>query len=69
MRKRQDKLKAQIGVFMRQYRRKAEAGWDPNDRKYDRELEAKLKRMSPEELDALMNDTDDDPPASTSPPG
>ena len=60
--KRRQKLKSQIGAFMRQYQRKTEAGWDPNDRGYDRQLEAKLKRMRPEEFDAFLNDTDDDPP-------
>lgn len=62
MSRRQQKLKSKIGAFMRQYQRKAEPGWDPNDRHYDRQLEEKLKRMSPEELDALLNDTDDEPP-------
>lgn len=60
MSKRREKIRSKIGAFMRQYQRKAEAGWDPNDRGYDRQLEAKLKRMRPEELDALLNDPDDD---------
>jgi hypothetical protein len=60
MSKRQQRLRSQRGEFMRQYQRKAEPGWDPNDRGYDRQLEEKLKRMSPEELDALLNGTDDE---------
>jgi hypothetical protein len=46
MSKRRQKLKSQIGAFLRQYQRKAEPGWDPNDRSYDRQLEGKLERMS-----------------------
>jgi hypothetical protein len=39
---------------MRQYRRKAEHDHDPNDRGYDREVERRIKRMDPQELDALL---------------
>jgi hypothetical protein len=61
MSKRRQKLKSQIGTFMHQYQRKAGPAGDPNDRDYDRRLEEKLKRMSPEEFDALINDTDEEP--------
>jgi hypothetical protein len=60
MSKRKDRLKAEIGRFLRQYGRRAHAGHDPNDRSYSREIEALVKRMSPEEFDALVNDSDDD---------
>lgn len=62
MSKRKAKLQAEIGSFMRQYQRKAHAGHDPNDRGYSRKMEAKLKRMRPEELDELLHgDLDDSP--------
>lgn len=58
--KRKKKLEGEIGAFMKQYKRKAHAGWDPNDRSYDRELEKKIKNMSPEELDELMRGEDEE---------
>lgn len=50
------KLAGDLATFLRQYRRKSDAPHDPNDRHYDRELEAKIKRLKPEELDALLRD-------------
>ena len=52
---RKQKIAAEIGAFMRQYQRKANAGHDPNDRSYSRKLEAKLKRMRPEDFDELLH--------------
>jgi len=40
---------------MQQYTRRSQPGWDPNDRGYDRELEEKIKRMNPSELDLLLH--------------
>jgi hypothetical protein len=58
---RKQKLAAKIGEFMRQYQRKAQGGSrEPNDRGYSRKIERKLKRMRPEEFDALVNDSDDE---------
>ena len=55
MNKRKEKLRAKIGSFMQQYARKAQRGQELNDRGYSRAVEAKLKRMKPEELDELLN--------------
>ena len=44
-----------IGGFLQQYQRKSQRGQEPNDRGYDREIEAKLKRMKPEEVDEILN--------------
>ena len=55
MGRRKRKLAGDLAAFMQQYRRKSDAPHDPNDRHYDRELEAKMKRMPPEELDRLLN--------------
>ncbi len=60
MSKRKEKLQARIGAFMQQYARKAQRGQEPNDRGYSRKLEAKLKRMRPEELDELLNGEQED---------
>ena len=59
MSKRKQKLHADIRVFLKQYARKAHAGHDPNDRQYDRRIEGMIKRMRPEELDELMNGSDE----------
>lgn len=62
--KRKKHLEGEIGAFIRQYARKRHPGMDPNDRRYDREIERKIRQMKPEELDALMRDGEDDPPES-----
>jgi hypothetical protein len=51
-------LAAQLGRFVQQYGRKATKGWDPNDRGYDRKLEEKIKRLSPEDLSDLLSGED-----------
>ena len=48
MNRRKEKLEGDLAAFPQQYRCKSDAPHDPNDRWYDRELEAKIKRMSPE---------------------
>lgn len=42
--------------FVQEYARKARPGLDPNDRSYDRGIEARIKRMRPEELDRLLRE-------------
>lgn len=44
---------------MQQYTRKSQRGQEPNDRQYSRKIEAKIKRMKPEELDELLNGEQD----------
>jgi hypothetical protein len=55
-----DRLEGEIGAFVRQYARRKHAGHDPNDRRYDRELERTIKHMDPRELDLLMRGEDED---------
>jgi hypothetical protein len=56
------KLAARVGRFFQQYSRKSDARHDPNDRSYDRRVERKLKKLSPEDFDELLNgDAGDDP--------
>lgn len=47
---------ASVANFMRQYGRQRQKAQEPNDRQYDRKLEADLKRLPPEELDGLLRD-------------
>jgi predicted transcriptional regulator len=55
MSRRTNRLTAELSAFVQQYRRKAQRGVEPNDRGYSREAEELMKRLSPEELSALLN--------------
>jgi uncharacterized protein (TIGR02996 family) len=59
-RRRRTPQEADIGLFLKQYGRKTKNTPDPNDRHYSREIEARVKRMKPEELDRLMRGEEDD---------
>lgn len=61
-------LAAELGRFVQQYARKAHKHWDPNDRSYDRKLEEKMKRLSPEELSSMLSGEDIEPVAHHSKP-
>jgi hypothetical protein len=52
------RAEADVGLFLRQYARKDQRGIK-NDRGYCREVEEKIKRMKPEELDRLIRGEDD----------
>ena len=55
MSKRSKRLEGQIGTFMQQHgRRKPPGRGEPNDRRYDREVEQAVKRMDPYELDEFL---------------
>ncbi len=45
--------------YLRQIGRKAQKGQEPNDRRFDRKLDEKLKRMRPEDVDALFRGEED----------
>ena len=49
-------LKKDYGLFVKKIGRKREAGYDPNDRHYDRRIEEMLKKMPPEEIAELMEE-------------
>jgi hypothetical protein len=58
-------LQAEIGTFLKKYARKAHAGHDPNDRNYSRKIEGVVKRMRAEDLDALIQDAEDESKTDT----
>ena len=60
MSKRGKKLRQEIRAFLQQYGRKTKGNFDPNDRRYDRKIEALIQRMKPEELDEIMRGENDD---------
>jgi hypothetical protein len=49
-----------LALFSQQYARKAQKRREPNDRRYDRRVEQRAKQMSPEQLDALLRQGDED---------
>ncbi|MCH4090228.1 hypothetical protein [Acetobacter sp.] len=50
---------ATISTFMSLYTRKAQRGAEPNDRRYDRDLERKVKPMKVAVLDRFLSDDKD----------
>ena len=63
MSKRGKVFRKELLAFLRLYARKAPYGrgghHDPNDRRYNQQLERLVKSMKPEELDELMHDEDE----------
>ena len=53
---RRRRVASEIGSFLREYGRSSRKrnGYDPNDRTYDRKMEALVKKLPPEELDRLI---------------
>ncbi|NHZ79798.1 hypothetical protein F2P44_10995 [Massilia sp. CCM 8695] len=62
------RLAGELGRFVQQYARKAHKQRDPNDRKYDRKLEEKMKRLSSEELSEMLSGEGVEPVAPHSKP-
>ena len=54
------RLAAATARYLRQIGRKAQKGVEPNDRGFDHELDEKLKRMRPEDVDTLFRGGDDE---------
>jgi hypothetical protein len=54
------RLAGELSRFVQQYARKAQAS-EPNDRRYDRKLEKKMKRLSPSELSDLLSEDEQEP--------
>ncbi|KQR36747.1 hypothetical protein ASF91_01170 [Rhizobium sp. Leaf155] len=54
-----DRIAAQIDLYLQQVARPAQKRQEPNDRRYDREIERSLRTIKPQDLDALLNGQDD----------
>jgi hypothetical protein len=53
-------MERQIAPFMRLYGRRAQKGVEPNDRPYNPQVEAFVKRLKPEDLDRLLHGDGDE---------
>ena len=51
----QGRIRRELGSSLDHYGRRALAGHDPNDRRYDRKLAQRIKKMPLEELGELLN--------------
>lgn len=49
-----DRKAAQIDLYLQQVARPRQKGQDPNDRRYDRDVECEMRKLKPQELDALL---------------
>jgi hypothetical protein len=58
--RRRERLAGELGTFVQQYRRKAQRGAEPNDRRYSGKVEQIMTRLRPEELSDLLNDDRDE---------
>ncbi|KVH71318.1 hypothetical protein WJ42_27230 [Burkholderia cepacia] len=54
IRNRTSRLAGALGVFVKRYGRKAQKHLDPNDRRYDHDVERAMRRMSPADLSDLL---------------
>ena len=54
VRKKRRVSEADLGLFLKQYGRKAHRGHDPNDRKYSKNVAKKIKRTKAEDVDRLI---------------
>ena len=59
-RKNKGGISKEFGTFLRLYGRKAQKRCEPNDRPYDPAIVRELRRLTPEELDKLMNSDADE---------
>ncbi|VWB63861.1 hypothetical protein BLA14095_02869 [Burkholderia lata] len=57
-RNRKSRLAGALGVFVKRYGRKAQKRLDPNDRRYDHDVERTMRRLSPADLSDLLADAD-----------
>lgn len=60
---------ADVAIFVRQYGRKAQKGVEPNDRKYNKNVQRRIGQMDPLELDRLMREDEDTAQRDSEMPG
>ena len=67
MRQNKKYIAKELGAFLKAYRKKAQKGQEPNDRRYDPDFQRLLRRLKPDELDKLLfGDEDERLPTSES---
>ncbi|KML45192.1 hypothetical protein VL15_36790 [Burkholderia cepacia] len=54
IRNRQSRLVGELGIFVKRYGRRAQKHVDPNDRRYDHDVERTIARLSPAALSDLL---------------
>ncbi|KAG8150128.1 hypothetical protein [Burkholderia catarinensis] len=59
VRNRKSRLAGEPGVFVKRYGRAAQKHSDPNDRRYDHDIERTMTRLPPADLSDLLADGDD----------
>jgi hypothetical protein len=50
---------AALRTFVQEYGRKAQKHSEPNDRRYDRDIERAIKHLRPEQLDRLLRNDEE----------
>jgi hypothetical protein len=50
---------AEVAVFVKQYGRKAQKGVEPNDRRFDEDVQRRVKQMNPLEFDRLIREDEE----------
>ncbi len=55
MTRRNQRLRAEIDLFVRRYARKKPRGGEPNDRNYSRKTQRKIRKLSAAEFDEIVN--------------
>jgi hypothetical protein len=65
VREKKQRLSDATACYLRQIGRQAQKGVEPNDRRFDHKLDEKLKRMRPEDVDALFRGEDEEEPDSS----
>ncbi|OAJ51842.1 hypothetical protein A6V36_14825 [Paraburkholderia ginsengiterrae] len=55
MKKLDQRMVGQLGCFVQTYARKAHAGYDPNDRRYDKQMEEAMQRLRPVDFSDLLS--------------
>jgi hypothetical protein len=48
-----------VRLFVKQVGRRAQKGADPNDRRHDPKVERRIKKMQPDQFDALLGNDEE----------
>jgi hypothetical protein len=59
VKRRQQRLQADLARFVQKYARKKPRKGEPNDRKYSHDVQRMVRRISPQDFDHLLHDDAD----------